>query len=228
MRIIQLPSANMDSRENLAVDMLVLHYTGMLTAQAALDRLTDPRSKVSAHYVVGEEGDIWQLVPENMRAWHAGVSYWRGHTNINQRSVGIEIVNPGHEFGYRIFPPLQMQSVIALCQGIMARHTIPARNVVGHSDIAPERKEDPGELFNWRQLAEAGCGLWPRAPWVSEGVMADMADAVELLSRYGYDTANLPKAIAAFQRHFFPSKLGCAWDAECAQLLEDLLTQAKA
>ena len=140
--------------------MLVLHYTGMPSAAAALARLCDPGAKVSAHYLVDEDGTVQALVAEQNRAWHAGVSFWRGATGLNDRSIGIEIVNPGHEFGYRPFPPAQMQAVRELCRGILARWPIPARNVVAHSDIAPNRKQDPGELFDWRGLAAAGIGLW--------------------------------------------------------------------
>ena len=159
--MIELPSPNFDSREGQEIDMLVLHYTGMKTAQEALDRLCDPAAKVSAHYVVDEDGTVYRLVAEENRAWHAGVSSWRGASNVNQRSIGIEIVNPGHEFGYRAFPKAQMETVAALCKGILSRHAIAARNVVAHSDIAPVRKEDPGELFDWKGLAELGIGLWP-------------------------------------------------------------------
>ncbi len=141
--------------------MLVLHYTGMQTAAAALARLCDPAAKVSSHYLVDEDGAVHALVEEQNRAWHAGVSFWRGATGLNDRSIGIEIVNPGHEFGYRPFPPVQMRAVRALCHGILARWPgIVARNVVAHSDIAPNRKQDPGELFDWRGLAQAGIGLW--------------------------------------------------------------------
>jgi N-acetylmuramoyl-L-alanine amidase len=163
MHILQRSSPNFDSRDGQTVDMLVLHYTGMKTAAEALERLCDPTAKVSAHYVVDEDGSIIQLVDEASRAWHAGVSSWRGHTNINQRSIGIEIVNPGHVFGYRTFPAAQMKSVVELCTQILARHAIPARNVVGHSDVAPARKQDPGELFDWALLAKHGIGLWPKA-----------------------------------------------------------------
>lgn len=161
MNLIQRPSPNFDGRDGQPVDMLVMHYTGMKTAQEALDRLCDPTAKVSAHYVVDEDGSIYRLVDEENRAWHAGASSWRGHSNINQRSIGIEIVNPGHEFGYRPFPKAQMETVAALSKNILSRHDIPARNVVGHSDIAPERKEDPGELFDWGILAYNGIGIIP-------------------------------------------------------------------
>jgi N-acetylmuramoyl-L-alanine amidase len=149
------------------IDTIVLHYTGMADAASAIGRLCDPRAAVSAHYVVEEDGNVWRLVEEEMRAFHAGVSYWRGHTALNGRSIGVEIVNPGHEFGYRGFPRVQMEAVLELCLGIQARHPIEARNVVAHSDVAPDRKQDPGELFDWRFLAEGGVGLWP------EGVALD-------------------------------------------------------
>src|SRR5690606_33634808 len=133
-------SPNFDERpEGASIDMLVLHYTGMRTPEEALHRLQDEQAKVSAHYFVKEDGEIIQLVPESKRAWHAGVSCWRGRESLNDTSIGIEVVNPGHEFGYRHFPAIQMLSVIELCQEILDRHSIPARNVVGHSDIAPER-----------------------------------------------------------------------------------------
>lgn len=217
MKILRLPSPNSDSRDGQAVDMLVLHYTGMKTAQEAVNQLRIPSTKVSAHYIVDEKGMIYHLVDENKRAWHAGVSSWRGHTNINHRSIGIEIVNPGHEFGYRPFPKAQMEAVIWLSKDIIERHNIPARNVVGHSDIAPIRKEDPGELFDWPWLAKEGVGLWP----VASGQRPEASE--ESLAVYGYDTSDLPKTITAFQRHFRPKLLNGQWDEECASLLAALL-----
>src|SRR5271157_5379879 len=153
-------SPNHDERPT-PVDVLILHYTGMRTAREAIDRLCDPEAKVSSHYVVDEDGAVLRLVSEDRRAWHAGVSYWRGHTALNGRSIGIEIVNPGHEWGYRDFPVLQMAAVCDLCLSILSRHAIPPRNVVAHSDVAPDRKEDPGEKFDWQGLAQNGVGLWP-------------------------------------------------------------------
>jgi N-acetylmuramoyl-L-alanine amidase len=141
-----IPSPNHDERK-LGVDLLLLHYTGMKTAADARARLIDPAAKVSSHYLVDEDGGIAQLVPEARRAWHAGLSSWKSVTDINSCSVGIEIVNPGHEFGYRDFPEAQIEAVIALCRDIVARHSIPARRVLAHSDVAPARKEDPGERF---------------------------------------------------------------------------------
>ena len=224
MSIIQKPSPNFDEREGHDIDMLVLHYTGMKTGEEALARLCDPAAKVSAHYVVEEDGRIFQLVEESMRAWHAGVSFWRGATNINQRSIGIEIVNPGHEFGYRPFPRVQTEAVLALCQGILARHAIGARNVVGHSDVAPTRKEDPGEYFDWQLLAAGEVGLWPSA---QENLpLADKRGLPARLSAYGYDAADLPRAITAFQRHFRPKTVSGEWDTECAALLASLLQLA--
>lgn len=208
--------------------MLVLHYTGMQSASHALDRLIDPSAKVSAHYVVDELGQIYQMVPEEKRAWHAGLSSWRAHTNINQRSIGIEMVNPGHQFGYRPFPNAQMRSVIELSKTILQRHAIPARNVVGHSDIAPIRKQDPGELFDWKWLAEEGIGLWPnRHPERSDETQAgENPSAVpqdDGLARFGYDTSDLTAAIIAFQRRFRPENVAGNWDSHCAKLLAALL-----
>jgi N-acetylmuramoyl-L-alanine amidase len=237
------PSPNFDSREGHAVDMLVLHYTGMKTGAEAIERLCNRDAKVSAHYVVEEDGTILRLVGEDRRAWHAGLSSWRGFSNINQRSIGVEIVNPGHEFGYRPFPAAQMKMVAMLCRDILSRNTIPARNVVAHSDIAPARKEDPGELFEWKTLAGLGIGLWPSlssSPLAGEGgersesgegifnnkpppLPNPLPQGERGLSLYGYDTTDLTKTIIAFQRHFRPSSLTGVWDDECTSLLGGLL-----
>jgi len=240
MNIIEKLSPNFNSREGHAVDMLVLHYTGMKTMQEALSRLCDPAAEVSAHYMVDEDGTVYRLVPEEMRAWHAGkapLTTWRGYTNVNQRSIGIEIVNPGHEFGYRPFPKVQMESVAQLCKEILARHKIPARNIVAHSDIAPSRKEDPGELFNWPWLAGQGIGIFP-SPLEGEGGAQRRVRGTSIentphpnpppqggreLEQYGYSIADLPKAILAFQRRFRPKSLTGQWDNECAALLASLL-----
>ena len=201
--IIDAPSPNQDDRDGRpghAVDLLLLHYTGMQSGQAAIYRLRDPVARVSSHYVVEEDGAIWRLVPEERRAWHAGISHWRGHDTLNGRSIGIEIVNPGHEWGYRPFPPVQMAAVTWLCQGILGRHTIPAVNVVGHSDVAPDRKDDPGELFDWPGLARAGIGLWPAndaAPVPEAGVAA-------ALTTIGYPVPDLATTLRAFQRRWLP------------------------
>ncbi len=201
------------------IDMLVLHYTGMENADVALARLCDAKADVSAHYVVDEDGTVLQLVDERNRAWHAGVAHWRGTSNINQRSVGIEIVNPGHEFGYRDFSEAQMISVIALCQDILSRHDIAARNVVGHSDVAPSRKTDPGELFDWQRLAELGIGLWPGDAEVLE---MDKAIVASHLETVGYDIKNLPKAVRAFQRHYRGERVTGRIDAGTARRLTGL------
>ncbi len=216
LHIIPFSSPNFDSRDHQNVDMLVLHYTGMKTGKEAINRLCDAAAKVSAHYVVEEDGSVYNLVNEMHRAWHAGVSYWRGATNINQRSIGIEIVNPGHEFGYRPFTPIQMTAVELLCRDILSRTDIPARNVVAHSDIAPARKEDPGELFNWQSLAVFGIGHWPEAnATLAPASLAELGD-------YGYDITNPEKAIIAFQRRFRPENMDGIWDPECGQLLAAL------
>jgi N-acetylmuramoyl-L-alanine amidase len=156
---IQAPSPNFD-RRLAPPDMIVLHYTGMVDGAAALARLTDPDARVSAHYLVEEDGRIFALVPEARRAWHAGRSFWAGKTDINGGSIGVEVVNPGHEFGYRPFPPPQVAAVIDLLGDIRARWTVPDARILGHSDVAPDRKTDPGELFPWKSLAQAGHGLW--------------------------------------------------------------------
>jgi len=190
--------------------MLVLHYTGMQSAAAALARLCDPAAKVSSHYVVDEDGTVHALVEEDRRAWHAGVSYWRGDVGLNDRSIGIEIVNPGHEWGYRAFPAAQMAAVAELCRGIVARHGVPARNVVAHSDIAPDRKQDPGELFDWRYMAAAGVGVWTDEFTESGGAEADLA-------AIGYDMAlKLRDVVTAFQRHFLPDAVSGAVCARTA------------
>ncbi len=208
-------SPNHDARPDATpIDILVLHYTGMPSGADAVSRLRDPDSRVSAHYVVDEDGGILRLVPEDRRAWHAGISWWRGLTDLNDRSIGIEIVNPGHEWGYRPFGALQMAAVCDLCLSILSRHTIPARNIVAHSDIAPDRKQDPGELFDWEGLAANGVGLFP--PNVPDlgtgGVVRDAAglrDVRRALADIGYRVAPegaldpaLSSVLRAFQRHW--------------------------
>jgi N-acetylmuramoyl-L-alanine amidase len=216
MKRVDMPSPTHDDRGGATIDMLVLHYTGMKTAKAALDRLCDPAAKVSAHYSVDEDGTVYAHVPEARRAWHAGVSFWAGATDINARSIGIELVNPGHEFGYRDFPDAQIEALITLCHGILLRHPIASARVLGHSDVAPARKEDPGELFPWARLAKAGIGRWP------QGIASELGP--EALQHYGYDP-NAPResVVRAFQRHFRPRRLDGQWDSECAGLLAFLL-----
>ena len=210
MHVHDRPSPNHDARPG-AVDMLILHYTGMESAQAALDRLCSPEAKVSAHYLVDEDGAVWRLVAEERRAWHAGVSSWRGRRDINGASIGIELVNPGHDNGYRLFPEAQMAALEALARDIIGRHPIPPRHVLGHSDVAPLRKTDPGELFDWQRLARAGVGLWLDFSLLPPPA-ADIAELQRQLAEIGYDTppsgaedAATTAVITAFQRHFRPS-----------------------
>ncbi len=214
------PSPNQDDRDPGArIDTIVLHYTGMKTAAEAIDLLCSPEARVSSHYVVEEDGSVWQLVDEAKRAWHAGISFWRGQENLNHVSIGIEIVNPGHDWGYRDFPALQMAAVADLCLRIMARHPIAQRNIVAHSDIAPDRKQDPGERFDWRGLAQEGIGLWPDCvPDLGTGQpvrdAASLRDVRRALSEIGYrveaegalDPA-LSTVLRAFQRHWRPEAI---------------------
>ena len=219
-----VPSPNHDERKDgRPPDMILLHYTGMMTGQAALDRLTTAASKVSAHYVVFEDGRIVQCVPETLRAWHAGASSWAGETDINSRSIGIEVVNPGHEFGYRDFPLRQIAAVISLCKSIVTRRgPIGADLILGHSDVAPSRKQDPGEKFPWELLSESGIGHWVRAaPLDLDGRTlkpGERGDQVLRMQRafrnYGYGIEETGKyddatrdVVAAFQRHFRPARI---------------------
>jgi len=228
MRIVECPSPNHDERpKGTPVDILVLHYTGMKTGEEALARLCDPNAKVSAHYTIDRDGRIYRHVPEERRAWHAGVSYWAGERNVNARSIGIEIVNPGHEFGYVPFTDQQIEALIDLSRGIFARHPIPPARVVAHSDVAPARKEDPGELFPWKCLSEYGIGVWPTG-----GFHALTEPVEQALARFGYGVSpqvDVPaeKVVTAFQRHFRTAKLDGVWDEECGRILADLLAQSE-
>ena len=212
------PSPNHGPRR-AAVDMLVIHYTGMKTAKAALDRLCDPASEVSAHYLIEEDGTVWHLVPEDRRAWHAGRAFWAGTTDINSRSIGIELANPGHEHGYRPFPDAQMTALEHLCRGILTRFPIRSHLVLGHADVAPGRKLDPGELFDWRRLAAAGIGLWP------DGTPVEAGDFAADMRRYGYEN-DAAESVAAFQRHFRPAAVTGIADAETRARLRNLIIQA--
>ncbi|MGI4956843.1 MAG: N-acetylmuramoyl-L-alanine amidase [Janthinobacterium lividum] len=213
--IIDSPSPNCRERDpGSVIDTLVLHYTGMQTGQAALDRLRDPDAAVSSHYLVEEDGRVFRLVPEALRAAHAGISIWRGRSMLNDTSIGIEIVNPGHEWGYRPFPAVQIDALRRLCLGILLRHAIPRTRIVAHSDIAPDRKQDPGELFPWGELAEAGIGMFPTG--MADAGTHDVVTEAESLAmvrqglrRIGYDIAAdggldepLAVTLAAFQRHW--------------------------
>ena len=218
---IEFPSPNFDER-TLPVSIIVLHYTGMQDGASAIERLADPESKVSAHYVVDEDGQVTRMVAEDKRARHAGVSHWRGITDVNSASIGIEIVNPGHDWGYRPFPEEQMESVIRLVSDIKERYGVTRGNVVGHSDVAPARKRDPGELFPWNQLARLRLAL-PRPTknlmdpeWTEGGFLL-------ALERFGYDVADRMAAIMAFQRRFRPELIDGEIDGECRAILLALL-----
>lgn len=221
MTIIQTPSPNFDDRM-LPITMIVLHYTGMQDAESAIRRLTDPAAKVSAHYLIAEDGTVLQMVDEAKRAWHAGQSHWRGITDVNSASVGIEVVNPGHEFGYRPFPEQQIDALLPLVAAIKERYDIGRGDVVGHSDIAPKRKQDPGELFPWERLAKLRLAL-PRPTrnlmdpgWTEGGFLL-------ALERFGYDVSDKLAALVAFQRRFRPELIDGEIDMECRCILLALL-----
>ncbi|MEO0818038.1 MAG: N-acetylmuramoyl-L-alanine amidase [Pseudomonadota bacterium] len=238
MRIIQKPSPNFNDRRH-PLDMLVLHYTGMETGAAAEARLCDPAAEVSAHFVVREDGVVVQMVAEDKRAWHAGVSAWQGEGDLNSRSIGIEIVNGGHDFpasdgSLPAYPEAQIAAVISLCRAILARHDIPRTRIVGHSDIAPARKADPGEHFPWQRLSECGIGIWPAQSPEMAGRVArgkglepgDQGAPVErtqaMLLSIGYDLsvsasydAQTEAVVRAFQRRWRPAQVTGQADLAC-------------
>ncbi|MFN4283318.1 MAG: N-acetylmuramoyl-L-alanine amidase [Alphaproteobacteria bacterium] len=237
---IDCPSPNHDDRApGTRVELLIVHYTGMPTADGARVRLCDAEAKVSSHYLIDEAGEVFRLVPEDRRAWHAGAGAWRGATDVNSRSIGVELANPGHEHGYRPFPPAQMAAFALLARGILARHPIPARGVLGHSDTAPARKTDPGELFDWRGLAADGIGVWPDlaakpAPGPATLALGASGDAVRdlqaKLAAYGYQIAAdglfgtaTEQVVTAFQRHFRPWRVDGQIDDETLTYLDKLL-----
>jgi N-acetylmuramoyl-L-alanine amidase len=228
---------NVEPRRGAAwPDMLILHYTGMADARLAREWLCSTGSGVSCHYLVDEQGAITQMAGEEMRAWHAGESSWQGETDINSRSIGIEIHNPGHLLGYRDFPAEQMKAVAALCRDVAQRHRIAARRILAHSDVAPSRKIDPGEKFDWRFLHEQGVGHWvPPAPIVEGNVLqpGDEGEAVrdlqQALARYGYGIGTTgsfdgitKNVVAAFQRHFRPARVDGIADLSTRLTLEHL------
>lgn len=224
-RILDRPSPNHGPRpDGTPVDILLLHYTDMVRAEDAVDRLCDPAAQVSAHYVVAEDGQVWRLIDEQRRAWHAGVAWWDGAADINARSIGVEIANPGHSHGYRRFPEAQMAAVESLCRGILARHPIPPHRVLGHSDVSVGRKIDPGHLLDWRRLAAAGVGLWPGD---AEPCELPGAAIVEALASIGYRTETMESghpanraALSAFRRHWCPDTVGRPFDLGMAGMLK--------
>jgi N-acetylmuramoyl-L-alanine amidase len=226
LKFIEAPSPNFDDRDAI-VDTVILHYTGMQTGAEALARLQSKAAKVSAHYLVEENGDIYRLVDAQKRAWHAGVGWWKGETNINARSIGIEIVNPGHEWSYRDFPDAQIAAVTALLKDICTQHNVQPARVLAHSDVAPRRKEDPGEKFPWRLLAKDGLALAPfdGDPAVGESIGYD--DALKALGEIGYDApkGDHAAALLAFQRRFCPQSLGQGFDPRTKAALMVTLKQ---
>ncbi|MCI4680564.1 N-acetylmuramoyl-L-alanine amidase [Rhodoblastus acidophilus] len=231
------PSPNHGARLGSPTDIIVLHYTGMPTGEAALELLCAPDSQVSCHYVIWEDGRIWQLVPESRRAWHAGKSFWAGEKDLNSRSIGIELVHPGHRGGSPPYAQAQIAATIALVRDISDRLKIRPERILAHSDIAPARKRDPGEFFPWDRLNAAGLGHWAAAapirpgPAYEQGAMGPPVAALQsLLAAYGYEVAPsgaydeaTRDAIAAFQRHFRPEKVDGIADLSTVETLRNLL-----
>lgn len=223
--------------ETSAPSMIILHYTGMQTGDGAEAWLCDPASEVSSHYLVHENGHVVQMVRESDRAWHAGKSSWRGVTDINSMSVGIEIVNPGHVLGYRPFPGRQIDAVIDLCRGIIERYGIAPEFVLAHSDVAPGRKVDPGEKFPWSRLFETGIGNFVKAAPIRQGSVlrgGDSGPAVEelqsMLALYGYGVditgifdRQTEIVVEAFQRHFRPRRVDGIADGSTRRTLSRIL-----
>ena len=253
LHFIDRPSPNFDARTH-AIDLVVLHYTGMQDGETALARLTDsaptagkypgpwqdataapdaPLARVSAHYVVGEDGAVYRIVPEESRAWHAGASSWQGKGDVNSRAIGIEIVNGGHDFGLPDYPAAQIEAVIALLREILARHQLKPVQVVAHSDIAPERKQDPGEKFPWKRLADAGVAVWPEPTVTPASGEPSVAALQTYLASLGYAVkqtgvmdAPTKAALTAFQRRFRPTLIDGAPDVETRTLLAALARTA--
>lgn len=232
MQLIVRPSPNYNDRAPGAINMLVLHYTGMISREHALAWLCDPLAQVSAHYLIDEMGLVYQLVDEKHRAWHAGISCWAGERDINSRSIGIELVNPGHGTDYRNFTLFQMQALAELCREIVSRHPIPPHRVLGHCDVAPGRKRDPGEKFDWQWLAGQGIGVWPAQGNGDAASQPDILSLQQNLARYGYDVpqtgiygTQTRAVITAFQRHFCPSNVNGVADAPMASMLAALCVQ---
>ncbi|CCD88765.1 putative 1:N-acetylmuramoyl-L-alanine amidase (family 2) with peptidoglycan binding domain [Bradyrhizobium sp. ORS 285] len=238
-----IPSANFGERKGgRQPDMVILHYTGMPDVEGAITKLCTAGTEVSAHYIVLEDGRIVQCVPEALRAWHAGLSSWGGEEDINSCSIGIEIVNRGHDWGYPDFPPRQIAAVIALCRGIMLRRNVPAHRVLGHSDVAPSRKKDPGEKFPWHSLANSGVGHWVQPAAITKGetlklgsIGDDVKGLQKALARYGYGVPITGKfdgltmeVVTAFQRHFRPEKVDGIADRSTLWTLHALLTSLPA
>ena len=215
-------SPNFNER-TLPISMVVLHYTEMKPVESAIERLCDPEAQVSAHYVISEEGEVTRLVPEDKRAWHAGASYWRGHKDVNSASIGIELDHPGHALGYREFAEAQIDALIPLLHRIVKQYDIPRANVVGHSDVAPARKTDPGELFPWERLAEYGLCL-KRPQKLDLGDPFDNDGAFYLaLERFGYDITDGYMAVEAFQRRWRPELIDGIIDQHVGAILFQLL-----
>lgn len=218
------PSPHFNERA-LPLDSIILHYTDMPTTDEALAWLCHPTSQVSSHYLIDEAGKTYQLVEDEKRAWHAGESFWQGCKDINSCSLGIELSNPGHSHGYQAFPEAQIEALLQLCEQLRARWDIPKNRILGHSDIAPRRKQDPGHLFPWEKLAREGLGLWPSAPYPV--IASNDSSLKNSFATIGYETVSLPHTIKAFKRHFQPHQGDDRIDEETHLLIQSLLDSLK-
>jgi N-acetylmuramoyl-L-alanine amidase len=220
MKKIFSPNFNFRSKET-KIDMVILHYTGMQSKSSAIKRLCDKRAKVSSHYLIDQKGEISILVDEQFTAWHAGKAYWKKARDINNRSIGIELVNPGHRYGYKQFTKKQISSLTTLLQKIIKKYRIPKNRILGHSDVAPQRKKDPGELFDWHKLARKNIGIWPENKHMKNNKNYTIKSMQQMLAHFGYEISisgkldhQTKKVVSAFQRHFRPKKINGIFDDE--------------
>ena len=230
-----------EGHDKPVIDTIILHYTGMESAEAALERMCDPDAEVSAHYMIDEQGKVFELVAPEKRAWHAGVSFWQGRNGLNHTSIGIELVNPGHDLGYLGFPEAQIESLLALLRSLRDKFDIPANRYLGHSDVAPGRKVDPGEKFPWQRLSEEGFGVWPtsrcdatltnkKTILAKKGMMgSEIASLNKLLVLAGYSvpvneefSQMTADALAAFQRHWHQEGVHGYLDESTLVVLKDI------
>ena len=238
MKIKEIYSPNFDTKKRTKklIKFIIIHYTGMQSERESIKRLCNVRSKVSSHYLINKKGKIYRLINDSDVAWHAGKSYWKKYKNLNKNSIGIELVNKGHKFGYENFSNKQISSLLQLCKVLILKYKIKRRNIIGHSDIAPLRKSDPGEKFPWEYLAKNRIGIWhnhkpnflKKIRKVNVSKKTDFKNFLHNLSRIGYYSKYkkkffLSKLIKAFQRHFRKELINGFLDKECLVISENLI-----